>query len=236
MYFDFHVHSAFSEGESSLREIAAQAKILGYHGICFAEYFKDKETMEKLKQELEQVEKEVKIKMFLGFEARNANELKRLVKLRRKYDVLLVRGGDLSINRLGVETPEVDILTHPELGRKDPGLNHVLVKEAAKNNVAIEINFRSIMLSTKSTRALVIKHMMENVKLCKKYKAPIITCSGAISHWQLRDPKVLISTAVMLGLELKQAKETVSSVPQKIIEQIKERSSGKWIMPGVKEL
>jgi ribonuclease P/MRP protein subunit RPP1 len=236
MYFDLHVHSAFSEGESSLREIATQAKLLGYSGICFAEYFKSKEKMEEIKKEIKQVEKEARIKIFLGFEARNSNELKKLVKLRRDYDVLLVRGYDLALNRLAVETPEVDILTHPELNRKDSGLNHVLVREAAKNNVAVEINFRNILLSSKGSRSAVLKHIAQNIKLCKKYKAPIISCSGAISHWQLRDPKVLISMAMMLGLDIKQAKETVSAIPESIIKQIKERSSEKWIMPGVKEL
>jgi RNase P/RNase MRP subunit p30 len=42
--------------------------------------------------------------------------------------------------------------------------------------------------------------------------------------------------AMMLGLDIKQAKETVSAIPESIIKQIKERSSEKWIMPGVKEL
>ncbi len=236
MYFDMHVHSAFSEGESSLKEIAMQAKLLGFSGICFAEYFKNKEKMNELKQEIDKVSKEAKIKIFLGFEARNANELKKLVKLRREYDVLLVRGYDLKLNRLAVETPEVDILTHPEFNRKDSGLNHVLVREAAKNNVAIEINFRNILISNKTTRSIVLKHISQNIKLCKKYKAPIITCSGAISHWQLRDPKVLVSMASMLGLELREAKDTLSIVPKRIIDQINERKSSKWIMPGVKEL
>ncbi|MEM5799071.1 MAG: RNase P subunit p30 family protein [Candidatus Aenigmatarchaeota archaeon] len=236
MYFDMHVHSAFSEGESTLKEIATQAKMLGYSGICFAEYFKSKEKIEYIKTEIEKVAKETKIKIFLGFEARNADELKKLVKIRREYDVLLVRGYDLKLNRLAVETPEVDILTHPELNRKDSGLNHVLVKEAAKNNVAIELNFRNILINNKATRALIMKHIEENIKLCKKYKTPVIICSGAISHWQLKDPKVLMSMGVMLGLELKEAKNSLSIVPQKIIEQIKERKSPKWIMPGVKEL
>ncbi|MBU5688317.1 MAG: PHP domain-containing protein [Candidatus Aenigmarchaeota archaeon] len=236
MYFDMHVHSAFSEGESSLKEIATQAKILGYSGICFAEYFKSKEKMDEIKKEINQISKEAKIKIFLGFEARNANELKKLVKIRREYDVLLVRGYDLKLNRLAVETPEVDILTHPELNRKDSGLNHVLIKEAAKNNVAIELNFRNILINTKATRALIMKHIEQNIRLCKKYKAPVIICSGAISHWQLKDPKVLMSMGVMLGLELKEAKNSLSTIPQKIIDQIKERKSPKWIMPGVKEL
>lgn len=231
-----HVHSAFSEGESTLEELASQAKMLGFSGICFAEYFKNKEQIYELQREIDRVEKEVKIKIFLGFEARNINELKKLVKLRREYDMLLVRGHDLKLNRAAVRTPEVDILTHPEFNRKDSGLNHVLAREAAKNNVAIEINFRNILINTKATRSLVLKNMMQNVKLCKKYNAPIIICSGAISHWQLRDPKQLISMGVLLGLELKEAKNSLSVVPKKMIEQINERKSPKWIMPGVREL
>lgn len=236
MYFDFHVHSAFSEGESSLREIATQAKILGYSGICFSEYFKNKEKMEEIKKEIDQVSREVKIKIFLGFEARNTNELRKLVKLRREYDVLLARGSDLSLNRIAVETPEVDILTHPEFNRKDSGFNHIFAREATKNNVAIELNFRNILINNKNTRSLIMKNMAYNVKICKKYKTPIIICSGAISHFQLRDPKVLMSMAMLLGLELKEAKESLSQVPKKIIDQITERRSPKWIMPGVKEL
>ncbi|MCS7135030.1 MAG: PHP domain-containing protein [Candidatus Aenigmarchaeota archaeon] len=236
MYFDMHVHSAFSGGESTLKELATRAKMLGYYGICFSEYFESKSQIRELQEEIREVENEVKIKIFLGFEAKSASELRKLVRLRREYDVLLVRGHDLRLNRLAVQTPEVDILTHPELNRKDSGINHVLAREAAKNNVAIEINFRNILINFKTTRASIIKNMMKNVTLCKKYKAPIIICSGAISHWQLRDPKVLISMGTLLGLELKEAKQSLSEVPKKIIYQATERKSPKWIIPGVKEL
>ncbi|MCX8178293.1 MAG: PHP domain-containing protein [Candidatus Aenigmarchaeota archaeon] len=236
MYYDMHVHSAFSEGESSLEEIATQAKMLGYSGICFAEYFKGKQKMLELKEEIAKVSEKARIKIFLGFEARNSNELKRLVALRREYDVLLVRGYDTKLNRLAVETPEVDILTHPEYERKDSGLNHVLVKEAAKNNVSIEINFRNILINSKNSRSAVLSHITHNVMLCKKFKAPVIICSGAISHWQLRDPKIMISFAKLVGLDLHEAKLSLSEAPKRIINQIDERKSRKWIMPGVKEL
>jgi len=231
-----HVHSAFSEGESKLEEIASRAKLLGFKGICFAEYFKNNEQMKTLKQNIENVAKKEKIKIFLGFEARSEKELRKLVKIRREYDVLLVRGYDLDLNRIAVETPEVDILTHPELGRKDSGFNHIMAKEAAKNNVAIEVNFRNILLSNKGTRALILQNIERNLKLCRKFKTPIIICSGAISHWQLKDPKVLISMGVLLGLEINEAKLSLSKIPEKIISQIEERKSEKWIMPGVKEV
>ena len=233
-FFDFHVHSAFSEGESSLEELASMAKKLGYKGICFTAYPLSKNEEGILKAEIERVKKAVGIEIWLGYEARNLRELKKLAKRRREFDVLLVRGGDIRLNRAACEMPEVDILTHPEFQRQDPGLDHVGIKLAAKNRVAIEINFREILFSTKRTRSLILKNIAQNVRLAKKYKAPIIICSGAISHWELRAPECLISMACQLGLELKEAKDALSKVPQEIIKLIKERKSKDWIMPGVK--
>lgn len=235
-YYDMHIHSAFSGGESTLEEIASRAKLLGFNGICFSEYFKNRNEIQKLKEKIADVSKKIGINIFLGFEARNSNELKKLIKIRREYDVLLVRGYDLELNRMAVETPEVDILTHPELNRKDSGLNHIMVREAAKNNVAVEVNFRNILLSNKASRSLIMHNIAKNIKLCKKFKAPIIINSGAISHWQLKDPKVLISMGNLLGMELNEAKAAITDVPNKIVKQINERKSSKWIMPGVREL
>ncbi len=236
VYYDFHIHSAFSEGNSSLEDITNRAKMLGYSGICFSAYYTGKDQLEKIKTKANKVSKEFGVEIFVGLEARNPNEMNRLIRIRREYDVLLARGSDLEMNRLAVETPEVDILTHPELGRRDSGFNHVMAREAAKNNVAIEINFREILLSSKGTRSLILKNIAENVMICKKYKAPLILCSGAISHWQIKDPKVLMSLGTLLGLELNEAKRSLSDVPRNIMKMIKERKSGKWIMPGVKEI
>jgi ribonuclease P/MRP protein subunit RPP1 len=233
-FYDFHIHSAFSEGESSLEQLASTAKHLGYKGICFAEYYKNDAQMKKLKIEIEKIKDKIGIEIFLGFEARDLKELETLRQKRRQFDILLAHGGDLKMNRIAVETPEVDILTHPEMDRQDSGLNHVLVKLAAKNNVAIEINFREIIISSKKTRSKVLENMQKNIKLCKKLKAPIILCSGAISHWELRDPKTLVSFVSQLGLELKEAENCLSKIPENISKQSKERRSEEWIMPGVK--
>jgi len=49
-YYDFHVRSDFSEGESSIEDFATRAEFLGYKGICVTEYFQSKEQIEKLKK------------------------------------------------------------------------------------------------------------------------------------------------------------------------------------------
>jgi len=233
-YYDFHVRSDFSEGESSIGDFTSRARLLGYKGICITEYFQSKEQMEELKKKCEEISEKVGIELFVGFQARNTKELAKLVPIRREYDVLLVKGGDLGLNRKAVETPEVDILLHPEFERRDSGFNHTMAKLAKENNVVVEINFREILLSSKNTRSHIIHNISENVKLCKKFHVPVVICSGAISHLQMKDPKVLISMGTLLGLELKEAKKSMSEVPENIIKMSKERQSNKWIRPGVK--
>jgi ribonuclease P/MRP protein subunit RPP1 len=233
-FYDFHIHSEFSEGESSIEEIAKRAKSLDYKGICFTTYLDNKSKIKKIREITSRTSKKIGISIFIGFQARNVSELERLIRLRREYDVLLVKGSDLLLNRKAVETKEVDILTHPEYNRKDSGFNHVMAELAAENNVAIEVNFREILNSSKNTRANIMHRIKNNVKLCKKYKAPVIISSGAVTHWQLKDPKILISMGCLLGLELKEAKKAISEIPENIIKMIKERQSEKWIRPGVK--
>lgn len=141
-YYDLHVHSAFSEGESTIDQLAQRAKELGYIGICFAEYYEGRDQLHKLKECVAEAVRKSGIEILLGFEARNEKELRKLADMRKMFDILLARGGDLKMNRAAVETREVDILTHPEHGRYDCGMNHVMARLAKKNNVAIELNFR----------------------------------------------------------------------------------------------
>lgn len=235
-FFDLHVHSTFSAGQSSLEQLAETAKILGYSGFCFSAYYKGESQIKKLKEEIAKVKNKTRLEILLGFEARDEKEIDKLRMIRKRFDVLLVRGGDLSVNRFAVETPEVDVLTHPEYGRNDSGLNHVLVKQAAKHSVAIEINFHEIVSVSKNTRAKILANMKRNVLLAKKLHAPIVTCSGAVSHWGMKDPQVLSSFANLLGLDLNEAKNSVSFVPQKILQTAKERTAREWVMPGVKIL
>jgi len=235
-FYDLHVHSAFSGGESSLQQLAEMAKFLGYRGFCFSAHFESTDQIKKLNEEIGEVAKKVGIEIYLGLEAREAKEVEKLRQLRKKFDILLVRGGSLEMNRLAVETPEVDILTHPELNRNDSGMNDTLFRMAARNNVAVEINFREILNASGSSRAKIMRNVSENIRLAVRSKAPVVVCSGALSHWEMKDPLVLVSLAHVLGLEMKDAKATLSSVPEAGLREGRQRRSEGWIMPGVKEV
>ncbi len=232
--YDLHVHSSFSSGTSSLEQLAETAKKLNYSGFCFVEYFENDEQIKKRYSEIQKVSEKIGIEILLGFEARNPHELEVLVQKRKKFDILLAQGGDLKMNRLAVEIPKVDILTHPSFERTDSGMNHILMKLAKENNVAIEINFREILINERKSRSKVLANIISNVNLASKIHAPLIICSGSLSHWELRDPLEMTSLLIQLGLKIDDAKNCLAKVPEKIILQNRERRSEKWIMPGVK--
>ena len=236
MFFDLHIHSTFSSGESSLEEIVKTAKDFGYKGIGFISYPLKKDEEDILIAEIKRVSSKYNFEIFLGYEATNKREIFEIIKRRKDLDLILVRGGLISLNRKAVETRGVDILTHPGYERRDCGINHVLAKLAKENEVAIEINFRELLNSNGINRVNVVKKHRDIIDLYKKYKFPLIVSSGALSDWQIKDPKVLISYLIVLGLDIKEAKKALSETPKKIIERAKEWKSEKWVMRGVKIL
>ena len=219
---DLHVHTNLSIGENTLEEMADFAKKLGLKGIGVVRYYVDR--VEPLPKEVNGVE----IINCMMIKAKNPQELNDIaMKIRDKTEVLMVHGGDYDVNRAACENSLIDILCHPELGRKDSGLDHIAVKAAASNKVAIEINFRAILESYKKRRVRILSFMTKNVKLCREYNADVITTSGAVNKYGLRSGRELAAVTNLLGLELGKAIESVSSVPEEIVKINKEKLAGR---------
>jgi ribonuclease P/MRP protein subunit RPP1 len=220
MFYDLEVHSSLSIGENSTEEIAAMAKKLGLSGIGIVTYFP--EILEIPKIEGMDIVSAVMLK------ANSPQELNILAKkARNKAEILLAHGGNYEVNRAACENPLIDILCHPELGRKDSGIDHICAKAAAENNVAIEVNFREILESYKKNRIYMLTSMKKNIKLCQKYDVPVITCSGSVTKWGMRSGRELASVAYLLGMELGKAIATTSTVPETFVRKNREKLAGK---------
>ena len=235
-FYDIHIHSDASIGENSVEEIVKQAERLGLKGIAITDYFSSLKDIKQLKERISNINTDIDISIGAIVRAETSDQLKKMVRNVRKHvELVLVHGGDYRINREAVEMPEVDVLCHPELDRRDCGMDHITVKSAAENKVAIEINFREILESFKKHRVYVISNMKKNIFLAKKYEAPIIVTSDAASIWGMRAGRELAAFAFLLGLPLADAINTVSVVPEKIIEVNREKLAGKRF-PGVREV
>ncbi|QKQ98033.1 hypothetical protein GKQ38_00645 [Candidatus Nanohaloarchaea archaeon] len=159
-------------------------------------------------------------------------ELKRKIREKRENaDILVFEGGDEELNRKACESSRIDVLLHPEKGRKDSGLNHIMAEEAAENNVAIGLDFAQLDDSGKK-RVHVLSHWRRNLKLCEKYGAQYLITTGAEQVHQLRAPRELRALIDSIGYS---GQEAVSGTPEKILREVEKASSDKNIRPGVEE-
>ncbi|MBU4245923.1 PHP domain-containing protein [archaeon] len=234
-YFDMHITTNYSFGTDSVAEIVKMAERLELDTICIADASDTVEKLAEIKNEISNIRSTVNVVLGVEILAKNPNDMaNKVTRFRDIADIIIVSGGDIDINRAACENPKVDILAHPEYKRKDSGIDHVIAAAAAKNKVAIELNFRSFLHSTGRQRAYLLASMQRNAMLCKKFDAPVIVTSAAENVWGMRAGKDLSTLAYLAGMDVENAITTVSTIPEFLIRRVKEIKSPEFVMPGVK--
>ena len=141
--------------------------------------------------------------------------------------IIVIKGGSDKVNRKAVSTKNVDILLDPHLGnrkdkmhQRDSGLNQVLLKLAKQNNVAIGFSFKSLLNS--KTRVKDLGRIIQNIKLCRKYKVKIV-----IQEFEERNKEDVNSLFKVLGMTAKEIQISNS------YEQYKLDYKKRYVMKGV---
>lgn len=228
-FFDICVH-AVPDGDNTAPELAAFARHFGYSGITFANH------SDKLPQSCPVLSLPDGFEIFKGIELveENPSKLNGLTKkFRKSVDVLIVHGGSETVNRAALENPRVDILNHPA-SDKSSGLNQVLAKAAAENEVAIGLTLRPLLNSRGSRRIRQLSDLRANLDLARKYEVSIVLSSDAMSCFDLRSPMEALALAEICGLEEDEAIDAMSTVPERIISRNRPRPG--YIREGVEVL
>mgnify|MGYP000879207479 FL=1 len=211
-FYDFCVH-AVPDGENTIEQLSTLARHLGYSGIALANH------SDKLPQSQPVLPTTNEFEVFKGIELveENPSKLHGLIgKFRKSVDVLIVHGGSETINRAALENPRVDILNHPAFDKSN-GLNQVLAKAAAENDVAIGLTLRSLLHSRGPRRVRLLSDLRANLDLARKYDVSLLLSSDAMSCFDLRSPMETLALAEICGLEEGEAIEAITTVPERII-------------------
>ena len=170
----------------------------------------------------------------LEIKSNNVNEIKKTArKFRNKSSCISVVGGNLKINRATVETVQIDVLSRPYLRRFDGGINHVLAKEAVKNNVAVELCFKDVLRSYLSHRSKVISNFKDIYTLYRKYDFPLILSTRAESVFDIRTTHDFIAFFKQTGLTASEIDKSFL-IAQNILEFNEDRD--KMIFYGVRRV
>lgn len=217
------------------KELINEAERLGYAGIALTSYFEDYNN--DFFNEFEEIEQSTNLilKKCIEISCKNPEELKKKVqKSRKKVDIVMVRGGDLKVNRAACEDRRVDVLSQPYRSRRDTGLNHVLARKAAENNVAIEINLKFFLKTNLRYRYQVISQYRHIMDLQRKFEFPIIITSNSNSKYDLRTPQDIIALSKCFGMTIEESYGAISTTPENIIEINDNRSI--FVIDGVKTI
>ena len=225
MFFDLHVHG----NETMITE----AERLGYAGVGLTSYFEDYNSEFFKEFDILEESSNIILKKCIEISSKNPEDLRKKVqKSRRNADILMVRGGDLKINRAACEDQRVDILSQPYRSRRDTGINHILARKAAENSVAIEINLKTLFKTNLRYRYRVISQFRHIIELQRKFKFPLIITSNANSKYDLRSPHEISALARCFQMTIEESFDAISKTPQEIIKSCNARDS--FIVDGVR--
>jgi ribonuclease P/MRP protein subunit RPP1 len=225
-YYESCIH-ALPEGSDSPSRLALVARRLGYAGIVicnhtgFEKVFRPDAAREVLG-----------IKVVFGVEvvASNPRSLhSRVAFARNRSPFVVVHGGSEEMNKAACENPDVDVLVHPEEGRKV--LSIAAAKAAQMNQVAIGFDLSPLIRLRGNARSRWLQIVQRNITLARKFDLAMILTTCAISRLDLRAPRDLQALAEMAGLESFEVEEAL-----KFPGQLLELNSRRWAGPGVEIL
>ena len=137
----------------------------------------------------------------------NLEQVRKLIKTEKKP--IIVKAQDSEFNKKILEYGNFNILTSIESSEKpdslrqlESGLNHVLAKIAARNNISIGIDLNEILKLDKKNKAIILSRIKQNIKICRKAKAKIKLLN-------FKDKYNALYFLLSLGASTKQAKEAI---------------------------
>lgn len=141
--------------------------------------------------------------VFIG--SADVSKLKSKIKLSSSRRIFK---SDIKTDRTIIESRRADIICDFEsIDKKDgfhflnSGLNHVIVKLMKEKKVSYGLSFSQLLGKSSKEQARILGRMMQNLKLCRKYKVPIVFGSFARHPYQMRDYRDLMAFARTLGLD-----------------------------------
>lgn len=200
-FYDFHLY--FVPTKAWLEEF-------GFEGACVINKEFDQEGLIKGEE----------------IKAKGKQEIQEKVKKSEADFIILEKAPD-RIVQYAIQEGIVNCVTDLEKGRsgvplhyRNSGMNQVMAKAASENEVIIDFNFNTILSSKGEKRALMLSRMRQNIELCKKYNAPIILSSGALSKFQMVPAYDLVGFGQVLGLTKGEAKKALNSSQKKILKEL----------------
>ncbi|HNU61196.1 MAG TPA: RNase P subunit p30 family protein [Methanofastidiosum sp.] len=141
-------------------------------------------------------------------ESRNA---KKIIRRAEDIDVIIFKGRDSKENREALKIKEITFISNPD------NLDKVCFDLARENTIGFELNVQDIVITQRYRRTKILETNRELLKAYKKFLFPIVLTSGAREANEIKTPLALVSFGCTLGMDIREAKGAITTVPEMLI-------------------
>jgi len=231
-FIDLHLHLNLKD-QGKIRQMIEKSAELGYKavGVAFPQKFyrNDAEKIRKICKEFD-----IEFISRIDLKPTNTTELlKSLRILRRRVEIISVNCISKGVARQAAKDRRVDILSFSHLDMKRRFFDSAEAELASKSQVALEFDLAPLLYLYGYQRIRLLSKLREETFIAKKYKVPIILSSGANNVSLLRKPEDYASLGYLFGLDLNDARDSMSKNPKEIIERNRRKLSPNFVAPGV---
>ncbi len=178
-------------------EFIVIAEKLGYKTLYFLYSFDD--YLGK-KEKFEAKDGKIKIKTGILVDTKNIFKIKNKFKDEEVFVAIKSSDNDRDI----IEKSRVNMIFSFEdnnkrdfIHQRASGLNHILCRLAKENNIVIGFSLNSILNA--ENKHVILGRMMQNIKLCNKFKVKTAIASFAMKPFEMRSMHDLLSLFEILG-------------------------------------
>ncbi len=149
------------------------------------------------------------------------------------FEVTAVHTVSEHLAKIAIRDDRVDLIS---IDSKDSGaaFRPSIARLIAPTSKAVEFELSSITLSKGQERIDLLSRMRRCVRLAKIFHANVVISSGATDKYLLRSPMDQASIAHLIGMNLSTALDSLSIVPQSILERNRARLDPRQIYSGVR--
>lgn len=224
MYEAVHAHP---DGEATVARLAMTASEYGYEGVVVRNHGDNPASYDP-----DVVAETYGVDVVPGVEVRTEDPSRAsgfVGNHRDRHTLVIVHGGDPTINRFAVEQPAVDVLAHPT---REEEFDHVLAREAAANGVRVELSLRPLVTERGGSRVRAIERLRRLADIVDQYDTPFVVSVDPHSHLDLRSPRDLAALGETAGLDAETVREGLVEWGR-LTERNRERASSRYLEPGV---
>ncbi len=185
---------------------------------------------------LKQLSREYRIDLATRIDLAPKSKTRLLRDLRESQEMFEITAVHTKSERLAktaIRDDRVDLIS---IASKDSraAFRPPIARLIASTGKAVEFELSSLILSKGQERIDLLSWMRRCVKLAKIFHVNIVISSGALNKYLLRSPMDQASIAHLIGMNLSTALDSLSTVPQSILERNRARLDPRQISSGVR--